>query len=94
MSVRAFISPMPGSAEEPRLEVLAVTGIEPHALGLAVVVVGDRAAQLRGAARHAGREAVDRRPLAEDRLELGWVHGRDRRARRASRCGASARAVR
>ena len=70
---------MPGSREQPPLQVGAALGLRPDALGVPVVVLGDHGAELLNASRHRAREAVDRRPRAEDLLELGRVGRGDRR---------------
>ena len=59
-------------------EIRRVGGFRPDTFGLAVVLVCDDGAQLLHPPRHGAREAMDRRPLAEDFLELQRIHGCDR----------------
>ena len=65
-SVRAFISPIPGSAEQALLEVGAVARAGPDRGRVAAVLARDRGAVLLHAACHVGGEAVQRGLLPED----------------------------
>ena len=64
MIVPAFISPMPGQPEEPRVEVLRIGRLGPDRRGVAAVVVRDRCAQVADPLGHVAGEAVEgrRRP--------------------------------
>ena len=60
----------PGKREQALLEIGAVARARPHGGGVAAVLARDRGAELLRAPGHVGREAVQRRLLAEDLLEL------------------------
>ena len=70
--------PEAGERTDSLPEVGRVGRLRPDPLGIAVVVVRDDLTQLLHSLRHRAREPVDRRRLAERRLERLGIHRRDR----------------
>ena len=62
---------------ESPFEVGAIASLGPHSGGVAPVVLADHRAELLRPLGHVPREAMERRPLAEDRVEPRGVHRRD-----------------
>ena len=73
----AFISPMPGQAEQARLEGWPVRGLRPDAGGVVAEVRGDHGAQGLDLPGHRTREAMQGRALAEDGVQRCRIHRRD-----------------
>ena len=90
-SALTFISPKPGSASMLARSCCSVLCVLPHAGRVAVVLVADVDGEVVDAPGHRTGEAVDRRFLAEDRLE---VDGGELRRRRACPVARAARAGR
>ncbi len=74
-----FIAPKPGSAPIRFFRSAPSVASVQTRSAFPLVLVGDDGAQLLHAARHRPGEAVDRRALAEDHLELVGIHRCDRR---------------
>ena len=75
--MRALSLPNPGRRGRGQ-QLLAGRRVGPDRLGAAVVVLDDVAAEVVGALRHRPGIAVERGLVAEDGLEDGRVHRRDR----------------